>query len=198
MRADKRLEIVEEGLNVLIEQGEAASAQRNMLISLYKSQREEVRKYQRWALILAVTSVVLGLISVVLGLTDIEDWFTNTGDRPKEDIRPGNRDTSPEPQPPPKIPFHSLIELLKDELRQANRFALLETHLNSVPSNLSLDNLGICIELFDPESYKLNVIRLLKPKITDNYSDSELEAFKKFFNPYKQREAEELLPKRKR
>ena len=102
------------------------------------------------------------------------------------------------PSQPPIQSFSGLIERLENEPMTDKRFELLEANLDSIPSNLSLNQLKDCIDLFLPENYKLDVLRLLQPKVTDNYSDGELEGFKKLFNLHKQSEVEELLPKRKK
>ena len=104
--------------------------------------------------------------------------------------------------PPPLPPIQSFSELMEkmdpeNEPMTDKRFGLLEANLDVVPNDLPLnDRLKHIIELFLPENYKLKVIKLLRPKITVDYSGDELEEFKNLFNPYKQGEVEELLPER--
>ena len=97
---------------------------------------------------------------------------------------------------PPIQSFSGLIENLKNEPMTDKRFEMLEENFDSLPSNLSLNQLKDCVDLFLPENYKLNAIRLLQPKVTDNYSDGELEGFKKLFSSDNQSEVENLLSKK--
>ena len=144
------------------------------------SQGKKVRELTWWILFLAVLGVIMSLS--ILGGGLFQELDNNKGS----------------PQHPPIESFSNLIEGLKNEPMTHKRFELLEANLDSIPSNLSLNQLRDCIDLFLPETYKLKVVRLLQLKVTDNYSDDELEGFKKLFSPYKQSEVEKLLPKRKK
>ena len=205
MRELRRIEtLLEEVRNLLSEQGEVSVAQISVLISHVSmlisqvdtliAQRASERRgtwiYRILALIFGFTTLILS----VLQFTNIGDRFTNTGD-----TNTGDQSQEIENQSPPIIISSSnIMDHLENEPMTDQRFKLLEANLDSVPSRLSLNQLGSYIQLFYPESWRLKVLRLLQPKITTSYSDNELEAFKKLFNRNKQREAVGLLPIRKR
>ena len=90
------------------------------------------------------------------------------------------------PQPPIEdLTFPDLMEKMKKEQMTDKRFALLETNLDSIPSDLSLSKLNEIIELFQPHGYRVEIVRLLYSRLETNYSAEEYETFKNLFNPYR-------------
>ena len=190
----ERSEVSVAQVSVLISQVSMLISQVGTLISQRASQHREARVYQIMTVFFGLTTFCFSLFQ----FTNIGDRFTDIRDQPQEIIDQKPPDVQPESQSPHNIDHSNIMDHLENEPMTDQRFKLLEANLDSVPSSLSLNQLGNYIQLFQHESYRIKVLRLLQPKITDNYSDNELEAFKKLFNPYKQPEAEELLPNRKR
>ena len=171
MRDDKG---IIERLDTLISQGDKAGGE-----------RKKSRKLAWGMFYLTVLGLIISffLLGIQMG------WFK--GGKNNEDPSPQTQIQS----------FSELIEKMHpdNEPMTNKRFELLEANVGVVPNDLSLNGeLKRIIELFLPESYKLKVIRLLRPKITTDYSDDELEEFKNLFNEYKKKEVEDLLPERQK
>ena len=151
------------------------------------SQRKKARKLT-WGL--SFLTLLLGIMSLFMSFLGIT-LFPELG-----------RNMFFSPQPPiqsvPNLSIESFSDLIEDLENEpkTKRFEMLEKNLDSIPSNLSLNQLKGYIDLFLYESCKLNVIRLLQPKVTDNYSDGELKGFKKLFSSDGQSEVENLLSKK--
>ena len=202
MRESGRVEeLLEEVRDSLIRQGEVTVTQDDLIdqvgriIDYNRDQDRSIRRYRRWMFLFAFLTAVLTGATVVLAVLH----NNNTRDSSQEIVMSKPLDRQPEKQSPPNIMDHSnIMDRLKNEPRTGQRFKLLEANLDSVPSSLSLNQLESYIQLFQPESYRLRVVRLLRHRLRANYSNNELEAFKQLFNSYKQPEAEGLLPNGKR
>ena len=188
MRDNKQVvELLEQVRDAIITQGQVSVTQSDLIAQVDRiiDQSNRLRIYR------ILTAVLTG-ISLVLGILQ----YNNTREQPTDIEKQPQGIIKPKPTGgQTEVPSLSNLE---NEPSTDKRFKLLEANLDSIPSSLSLNQLGNYIQLFQPESYKLRVVRLLQPRIKSNYSDNELEAFKKLFNEYKQSEVEALLPKREK
>ena len=141
-----------------------------------------------------IVTVIVGALVILANLfkPEIRDWLLEDSREERPDMPPENQSTQN------AIDQSNIIYHLENEPRTDQRFKSLEANLDSVPSSLSLNQLGSYVQLFQPESYRLRVVMLLQPRIKSNYSYNDLERLKKLFNVYKQSEVEELLPKEKK
>ena len=157
-------------------------------LEMLGSHRKAARMLTWLILFFSVLSMIGSVFMFIFEKDLFPERYNNT-DLPQQSLMQSLSDL-------PIQSFSELTEVLKNEPRTDKRFRLLAVNLDSIPSDLSLNQLKDVIDLFLPENYKLNVIRLLQPKITDNYSNNELEGFKRLFSLHKQSEVKDLLSKR--